>query len=374
MKFLLLNTDYPAFLRWLYAQHPRLEKTHYKEQMQARVESLFGVADFYSSNLRKLGHEAWDIHANNEVMQRAWGKEHGLKLSPDSGWRFRLRRGIVPWVKRVRGGKWFYEILAAQIEHYKPDVLLNHDLGAIGTRFLREIRPSVRVIVGQHAATPLPEGLDWGVYDMIVSSFPPTVEWFRARHVSAELNRLGFELSLLDSLGKAEKDIPVSFVGSFSGRVHRPRTELLEFLSESVPLRVWGPSQTDGWGDSPLAGAYQGLAWGRDMYRVLQRSKLTINHHGDVPAYANNCRLYEATGVGTCLVTDWKENLHEIFEPGKQVVAYRTPEECAELIQHYLEHEDEREAIARSGQQRTLREHTYYQRMEELVEIVGKYL
>jgi len=67
-------------------------------------------------------------------------------------------------------------------------------------------------------------------------------------------------------------------------------------------------------------------------------------------------------------------NLHEIFEPGKEVIAYRTPEECAELIQYYLEHEAERGAIARAGQERTLREHTYYQRMQELVEIVRKYL
>ena len=29
MKFLILNTDYPKFLRWLYAQHPGLEKQSY---------------------------------------------------------------------------------------------------------------------------------------------------------------------------------------------------------------------------------------------------------------------------------------------------------------------------------------------------------
>jgi len=36
MKFLILNTDYPEFLRWLYAQHPGLEKQPYEGQM--RVE------------------------------------------------------------------------------------------------------------------------------------------------------------------------------------------------------------------------------------------------------------------------------------------------------------------------------------------------
>ena len=110
------------------------------------------------------------------------------------------------------------------------------------------------------------------------------------------------------------------------------------------------------------------------MYKVLYNSKITVNCHGDLAVYAANMRLFEATGVGTLLVTDWKENLHEMFEPGKEVVAYRTPEECAELIRYYLEHDDEREAIACAGQQRTLREHTYYQRMEELVDIVRKYL
>ena len=63
MKFLIINTDYGAFLRWLYAQHPGLEQQPYEEQMRVRVESLFGVADFYSSNLRKLGHEAYGIYS-----------------------------------------------------------------------------------------------------------------------------------------------------------------------------------------------------------------------------------------------------------------------------------------------------------------------
>ena len=35
MRFLILNTDYPEFLRWLYAQHPGLEKQSYEEQMRA---------------------------------------------------------------------------------------------------------------------------------------------------------------------------------------------------------------------------------------------------------------------------------------------------------------------------------------------------
>jgi len=61
-----------------------------------------------------------------------------------------------------------------------------------------------------------------------------------------------------------------------------------------------------------------------------------------------------------------------MFEPGREVVAYRTPDECAELIRHYLDDPAERTAIAQAGHQRTLKEHTYARRMAELVRLVGE--
>ena len=74
------------------------------------------------------------------------------------------------------------------------------------------------------------------------------------------------------------------------------------------------------------------------------------------------------------LITDWKANIHEMFEPGKEVITYRTTEECAELVQYYLDHDDERETIARAGQERTLHEHTYHHRMQELLIVLERYL
>ena len=166
----------------------------------------------------------------------------------------------------------------------------------------------------------------------------------------------------------------MSFVGSLS-QAHVARVRWLEHLCQQVDVQVWGTGIDDLSGDSPIRQCYMKKVWGIQMYQILHRSKITLNYHIDVAGpYANNMRLFEATGVGTLLITDWKENLHEMFEPGKEVVAYRSSEECAELILYYLEHGDERQAIARAGQQRTLQEHTYYQRMQELVNIVRKYL
>src|ERR1051326_2029511 len=80
MRFVILNTDYPEFLTWLYTQNPGLEGASYPEQLRVRMDTCFGVADFYSSNLRRLGHEAWDIHANNQRLQSAWARERGIAV------------------------------------------------------------------------------------------------------------------------------------------------------------------------------------------------------------------------------------------------------------------------------------------------------
>ena len=389
LRILVLNTDYDEFLTWFYSQQPNLRQASYAEQLRARMKSLFGVADFYSSNLRRLGQEAWDIHANNEIMQKTWAKENGIRVEEEnvpqpSFKKLRLekmplryvKRVVRPFLRFVRGrGRpaWFYQILAAQIDRLRPDVLLNQDM-SLSSNFLHAMKQHVRLVVGQHAATCLPESKDWSCYDLVISSFRPTVDFFRRKGISSEVNRLAFEPHVLSCLPAENRSHGCVFVGSFHG-VHRSRTALLETLCARFPqMRIWGPAMSSLSPASAIRLRYAGQAWGREMYRILYRSKIVLNHHGDVAPYANNLRLFEATGTGALLLTDWKENLHEMFEPGKEVVAYRSPEECSEAVSYYLEHEDARAAIAHAGQQRTLRDHSYSQRMEQFVELVGNYL
>jgi spore maturation protein CgeB len=373
VRFLILSADYSGFQRWLYTQHPGLEGRSYQEQLQMRIESLFGDLYQCADKLKKLGHEAHGICVNNESMQKAWAGKHGLRLRGDWRWEFRLRRGIVPWVSHINARRWFYDILAAQIKYYRPDVLLNQAMDTLSTRFLQEMKPYVRLLVGQIAA-PIPPGESWGVHDVVFSSLPNVVAYFRSIGVPSELNHLAFDPAVLPRLGRGEPAIDVSFVGSLHP-AHDTRIAWLEHLCSHLEMQVWANGVERLRDDSPIRSQYVGTAWGVEMYQILRTSKMTLNHHiGMAGPYANNLRLYEATGVGTLLLTDWKENLPEMFIPGQEVVAYRSPEECIELIDYYLTHEEERQAIAAAGQQRTLREHTSYQRMQELAEIVSTYL
>ena len=393
MRFLILNTNYPDFSRWLYTEHPGLEQKTYDEQMRAVLESLFGTADFYSSNLRKLGYEADDIVANNMFLQGAWATEHGIttqKTRPlqkqcqvilQQGSRLADRtplKHMKPLLRHLFSpvdGRQnsFYNILAAQINHYKPDVLLNLDLSSISTSFLKEMKPHVRLLLGQ-IASPLPQGEDLSCYDLIISSLPNLVEHLGGMGIPSRFQRLAFEPKVLSKLGPRRGEISISFIGQVSPD-HQARINLLNYLCERFEVKIWGMGFDQFPTDSPIRRCYVGTAWGVPMYEILNSSKITLNQHIDIAGpYANNMRLYEATGVGTMLITDSKDNLHDMFEPGKEVVAYRNTEECAQMIQYYLDHDKECESIARAGQERTLRDHTYYQRMQELAEIVNHLL
>ena len=84
-------------------------------------------------------------------------------------------------------------------------------------------------------------------------------------------------------------------------------------------------------------------------------------------------RLYEATGMGSLLLTDHKDNLNEIFEIDKEIVTYKSKEEASDKAFYYLRNPDQLKKIALAGQKRTLKDHTYEKRMEELIIILKKY-
>jgi spore maturation protein CgeB len=85
-------------------------------------------------------------------------------------------------------------------------------------------------------------------------------------------------------------------------------------------------------------------------------------------------RLYEATGMGAMLLTDMKDNLKDLFEPGCEVEAYSDADEAVAKVNELLCDPARRTDIAAAGRARTLRDHTYQTRMRELHDILNKHL
>ncbi len=373
MRFLIVNSHYPAFLDWFYARHPGLPDQCYAVQLDAQNASLFGVSDFFPRNLNALGHTANELHINNCHLQAAWAREHAIPFVNGFRYCVKLRRGFVPWVRRESSTKWMCDVLAAQIEHFRPDVILSHVIDGIHPHFWTRMSRHYKLLVGQIAA-PLARRTDLRPFDLLLSSLPNYVQRFQQAGRQSKLYRLAFDPKVLEELGDVQASIDVSFVGSLSP-AHRGRIRWLEHLCRRVDVNVWGYGYDQLSKNSPIRKCYRGTAWGVDMYRIIRHSRMTLNFHiGIAECYANNMRLYEATGAGTLLVTDHKQNLTDMFEPGHEVVAYQTYDDCLDRIHYYLNHESERQKIAAGGQARTLREHTYGIRMQELVEIVERYL
>ena len=235
LRFLIVNTDYPHLIRSLYAQRPGLEERSYEEQLQARMGTLLGLADFYSSNLRKLGHEAIDVLANHEALQFAWTREHGLKRRRHY-WHFSLRRGFVPWIRHVDVQLGIYEILAAQVKEFRPDVLFCMCMETIGSDFLHDIDSYYHLAVGQHAA-PLPR-IDVSAYDLVLSSLPNQVDFFREQGLRSEYFRLGFESAILDRIPASEQTQDVTFVGGLSRSHSQTQKEPIRALA-GISLETW---------------------------------------------------------------------------------------------------------------------------------------
>ncbi|MBF0355137.1 MAG: glycosyltransferase family 1 protein [Alphaproteobacteria bacterium] len=376
MRILIVNTDYPAFLDQFYLGRPEMKASSYVTQMRARNDSLFGTADFYSRAFTSIGCQACEVHANNDPMQMAWAREHSQHLAGRSlippflkNFAERARRRI--FGRQLDGT--LLNILSAQIRHYEPDVVLNHDMYLIPGLKLRQAAGSRALIVGQ-IASPVPSHIKLSDYDLLLSSLPNLVAGFRAAGIPAELCRLAFDSQAQKAASAQQMRYGVVFVGSLSSN-HGRRFQLLETLAASCPqFELWGPRINHVVESSPLHAAYKGEAWGADMYSLLGRAAITVNIHIDMAQdHANNCRLYEATGMGSLLLTDDQRDLSDIFIPGAEVVTFSSPSECLTRVQELLQDEKLRQRIAKAGQEKTLATHTYVNRASEMLEIFTRH-
>jgi spore maturation protein CgeB len=369
MKMLIVDTWYPGFMKTITPV-----RGTYGETIDRLMKARFGTSDAYSHYLAPHDIEAREVIANCRELQEAWGQEHGLPALRTRQTHVRWRRGWIPWISRGDDKSWIWRTLTAQIEHYQPDVVFVHDVNAMHEEWLSWVK-SRALLVGQ-IGSPIRKGLPLGLFDMVLTSLPAFVDQFRAMRVNVRPFRLGFDSRILAELnGPEQKDIDVSFVGGLNPDSHADTLPVLERLASEHGLQWWGYGIDNLPKASPLRAAYRGEAWGIAMYRIFGRSRITVNRHAWFAGpYANNMRLYEATGVGTLLLTDRKIDLADTFLPESEVASYGSTEEASERVTHFLSCDADRETIASAGQARTLRDHTYSVRMKQLADILRMHL
>lgn len=371
-KIVFIQTNYPDFLTDFYVKHSQWRNWSYSKIKAALLGELFGSADFYGKSLANFGWEYDELIVNDYNQQSLWARNNKISIKKEFAW-----AKYIPgsWRNLLGLNGWVKQIAFAQIKTTRPDVLYIHDLNIFNTDDLNMIKSWGIKIVGQ-IAYPLP--LDMKAlkeYDLIISSFHHYVKLFRSMGIKSEYLRWCFEKSILGKIKIPKiKKYDVSFVGGFSPH-HKDGNGMLEKLAKEVKVDFWGYGVNFLMPNSPIKANFHGMAFGKKMYEIFADSKIVINRHiGVAKKSANNMRMFEATGMGALLVTDHKKNMSEFFKVDKEVVTYRSSLDLISKVKKYLNDNSARTKIAKKGQLRTIKDHSYGVRMKELDQILRKYI
>jgi spore maturation protein CgeB len=110
-------------------------------------------------------------------------------------------------------------------------------------------------------------------------------------------------------------------------------------------------------------------AYGADMAKVVSQSKINLNF---TTASGASDRVYKVMGAGGFLLTEDWTGRKDLFEDGKHLVVFAGDQDAKQKIKYYLDHEDERRAIAEAGQ-REVQHYSRYAFAKKIVEIGEKY-
>ena len=324
---------------------------------------FMALTEYTERALRSLGHEL-SIFDHRKFVFR--GRVHML----------------LPPVRRLEM-RWLNQRFIRQAEEFRPDMVLVNQGANLWPETIDEVRQRLGApVVNWFQDYPIQ-------YEDSVRIAPHYDHFFWGDSYPMDKHQaLGYthehwlpfacdpEIHRPVELTRAEREryaCEVCFVGSnYPGRV-----ELFEQLTD-FDLGLWGP----GWErlptDSPLRRHVRGGIVPPDEWvKIYNASAVVLNFDGhgqtlDELGHMANTRVYEASACGALQLVQLKKDIQQLFESGREMVFYDRdhPGELHSLIRHYLDHTEERAAIAERGMQTMREKHTYRHRMEALISTV----
>lgn len=159
----------------------------------------------------------------------------------------------------------------------------------------------------------------------------------------------------------------VSFVGSAYGN----RTKWISKLKEhGIDVVCFG----HGWENGPVKSS--------EIPRIMRESVISLNFGDSAFVFKGlfswksrqiKARIFEVPGAGGFLMTEHADNLYKFYVPDREIVIFDGIESLVNKIRYYLANPDERDTIAMNGHIRTLKEHTYENRFQELLKMAEKF-
>ncbi len=263
------------------------------------------------------------------------------------------------------------DILLAQIEQLKPDVVYNMSTQYIGYDFFERLTIKPILTCWNADAGRIQLNPDLVKYKVFYTSSVNALK----KYENAALHYPAFDNGMLKYSGRI-KVRDLYFYGQFTrGGLFDERNEYLiklqRFLHKqgysyrfALMMDIWKVPLINRryvWRLKWLQKNYPGKEFiknvsnpdfGSEMYKGIADSRIVFNASGGLlqfGKYRFNMRIFETLGVGSFMLSDegiYPENLI----PGKHFDTYKTIKELKDKIQYYLIHEKEREEIAKNGQ------------------------
>lgn len=159
-------------------------------------------------------------------------------------------------------------------------------------------------------------------------------------------------------------DVPRDIDVSFVGQPHGVRPQILQRLYEArIQVHVFGY----GWA------GLQSRITHEQMLEVFSRSKVSLNlsNASVMGEQQIKGRVFEVPACRSFLLTDMADDLGDYYRIGTEIVVYESLEDLIDKARYFIEHDEEREAVARAGYDRALRDHTWRARFDDVFKQAG---
>lgn len=155
------------------------------------------------------------------------------------------------------------------------------------------------------------------------------------------------------------------FIGMQIAATERHR--LLKLLAEYFKVDLYTLSDTTNLPKVHNKGPANSLT---EMPIIFNRSKINLNMTIKPIQTGLSLRVFDVMGSGGFLLTNYQEELPEMYEIGKEVEIFTSKEELVDKVDFYLRNDDARNKIALAGLERTKNEHTYEIRIAQMIKTI----
>ncbi len=116
-----------------------------------------------------------------------------------------------------------------------------------------------------------------------------------------------------------------------------------------------------------------------EIVKIFNAAKININlhsstYHKGINPFGDfvNPRTFEILSCGGFQLVDRRSVLGELFDLNKEIAVFEDLDDLRNKVAYYLDNPGEREKIVERGRQRLLKEHTYKNRMQEMLEHIAE--